>query len=70
MASEWRHVFPFLYRNKCLRETLSRKQFKKIEEIGFQQKVENEPFYKTAISNFIFFRNFEANKQKLLFQNV
>ena len=35
----------------------------KIETISFQQKVENEPFYQTPVSNLEKFENFENNKK-------
>ena len=39
MTSEWRHVFPILGWNKGLRETLSRKQFKRQKQLVFNRRL-------------------------------
>ena len=59
MQSFCRAILPVLGRNKGLRETLSRKQLE-IEAIDFQQKVENERFYQTAIPSLQNFENFDT----------
>ena len=57
VTSEWRHIFPVLGINKGLQKTLSRKQPK--EPTSFQQKVENERFYQTGITDFQNSENFK-----------
>ena len=52
MTLKWRHVFPNLGRNEGLQEMFVTRTAYEMEPNGFQEKVKNEQFYQTAISDF------------------
>ena len=68
MTSEWLHVFPISVKNKGARESsvvtstvlkIERYVSPWIELIGFQQSMQIERGYQTAISKFEMFENFK-----------